>query len=136
MTTELWYLFLTSVLLTILWIPHIIGQVMTDGPLRPEEYVKLRDGSNLPAWARRANRAHVNLVEQFGPFVGLVAVAHLMGLSNSATQIAAMAFFWARLAHAIVMISGFKHFMLRTMIFTVAFIALLTLAWQIFAAAT
>ena len=136
MTTELWYLFLTSVLLTVLWIPYIIGQVMNNGPLQPEEYVELRDGSNLPAWVRRANRAHVNLVEQFGAFAGVVVVANLMGLSNSTTQIAAMAFFWARVAHAIVMLTGFRHFMFRTVIFTVAFVAILAFAWQIFAAAT
>ncbi len=135
MTTELWYLFLTSILLTILWIPHILGQVVTNGLLKPEEYVNLRDGTRFPAWVRRANRAHVNLVEQFGPFVGLVVVAHLMGLSNSVTQMAALVFFWARIAHALVMLIGLKHFMARTLIFTVSFVALLVLVWQIFAAA-
>ena len=29
MTSELWYLFLTTVLLTVLWIPYIIGSVQT-----------------------------------------------------------------------------------------------------------
>ena len=132
MTPELWYLFLTSILLTALWIPYIIGQVLTNGLLRPQEYVVLRDNTNLPAWVRRANRAHINLVEQFGPFIGLITVAHLMGLSNATTQLAAMVFFWARTAHAVVMITGFKHFMARTVIFTFAFLSLLTLAWQIF----
>ena len=33
MTTELWYLFLTTVLLIILGIPHIIGQVINGGLL-------------------------------------------------------------------------------------------------------
>ena len=136
MTPELWYLFFTSIVLTILWVPYIIGQVMTNGMLRPEEYVNLRESTNLPAWVRRANRAHINLVEQFAPFVGLVVVAHLIGLSNSTTQLAAMVFFWSRIAHALVMIAGFKHFMARTVIFTVAFISLLIFAWQILMAAT
>ena len=131
MTTELFYLFLTSILLTVLWIPYIIGQVMTGGPLVPDEYVKLRDTENLPDWARRANRMHVNLVEQFGAFAGLIVVAHLAGLSNSATEIAAAVFFWARAAHAVVFLTGFKHMMARTLIFTCAFASLLVLAWQI-----
>ncbi len=38
MTTELWYLFLTSVLLTVMWIPYIVGTVMAVGPITPEEY--------------------------------------------------------------------------------------------------
>ena len=51
MTTELWYLFLTTVLLTVLWIPYIIGSVQTAGPLTPEEY---RIGRNVdfPHWVQ------------------------------------------------------------------------------------
>ena len=131
MTTELFYLYLTSVLLAVLWIPHIVGQVMTNGPLTSEEYVKLRDPDAAADWIRRANRAHVNLVEQFGAFAGLIVVAHLSGISTPMTVWAAAIFFWARLAHAIVMIAGFGFIMIRTLIFTVAFVALLVLAWQI-----
>jgi len=134
MTTELWYLFLTAVLLTILWIPFIIQQAIANGPLSPDEYENLRDDSKFSAAIRRANRAHINLVEQFGAFAGLVVVAHLIGLSNSMTQTAAMVYFWARVGHAIVMLAGVKQFMARTLIFTVSFLALLVLAWQIFAA--
>ena len=134
MTTELWYLFLTAILLTILWIPFIVQQVIANGPLTPEDYINLRDGSKFSAAIRRANRTHVNLVEQFGAFAGLVVIAHLIGLSNGITQSAAMVYFWARVVHALVMLIGFKHFMARTLIFTISFISLLVLAWQIFAA--
>ena len=132
MTVELWYLFLTSVLLTVLWIPFVVGSVMAFGPLRPEEY---RFGRNVefPPWVRRANRAHVNLVEQFGPFAGMVVVAHLAGIHNAATAWCAVAFFWIRVLHAVVYIAGFSRFMLRTVLFTLAFLTLLVYAWQIFA---
>ena len=76
MTTELWYLFLTSVLLTVLWIPYIIGSVQTAGPLSRRNTASAAN-VDFPHWVRRANRAHVNLVEQFGAFAGLVVVAHL-----------------------------------------------------------
>ena len=134
MPTELLYLFLTSILLAVMWIPHIIGQVRYFGPLKPDDYVALRDASSAPDWVRRANRAHVNLVEQFGAFAGLVVVGQLVQVSTALTAGAAVVFFWARILHAIVMLGGFKHFMARTLIFTVAWIALLVFAWQIAAA--
>jgi uncharacterized MAPEG superfamily protein len=132
MTTELWYLFLTSVLLTVLWIPFVVGSVKSFGPLQPEEY---RFGRNVefPHWVRRANRAHVNLVEQFGAFAGLVVVAHLANIHNAATVWCAALFFWIRVLHAIVYISGFDRFRTRTVLFTIAFLALVVYAWEIFA---
>jgi uncharacterized MAPEG superfamily protein len=126
-TTELWYLFLTTVLLTILWIPFVVGSVMTAGPLQPEEY---RFGRNVefPQWVRRANRAHVNLVEQFGAFAGLVVVAHLTGANSVVTAWCAAIFFWVRIAHAIVYISGFAQFRARTVLFSIAVTTLVVFA--------
>ena len=131
MTTELWYLYLTSVLVAVLWIPQVVGQVLSKGFLTPDDYRKLRDIDTMPDWVRRANRAHVNLVEQFGAFAGLIVIAHLAKISTDLTVYAAAVFFWARIAHAIVFISGFAQFMARTVIFTVAWLALLVLAWEI-----
>ena len=132
MTIELWYLFLTSVLLTVLWIPYIIGSVQTAGLLRPEEYVAGRN-VEFPNWVRRANRAHVNLVEQFGAFAGLVVVAHLAGVHNSLAIWCVAVFFWARILHAIVYIAGVTQFSARTVIFTIGFLALVVYAVDIFA---
>jgi uncharacterized MAPEG superfamily protein len=134
MTTELFYLFLTTILLAVLWIPHIIGSLRTAGPLTPEEY---RTGRNVayPHWVRRADRAHVNLVEQYGAFAGLVVIAHLAGVHDAVTVWCAAIFFWARIAHAIIYISGFSRFSARTAAFTIGFLALLVYAWEIFATA-
>ena len=129
MTTELWYLFLTSVLLTVMWIPYIVGTVMAVGPITPEEYRTGRK-ADFPAWVRRADRAHINLVEQFGAFAGLVVVSHLAGSNNATTAICAAVFFWARIAHAILYLAGTPY--VRTAAFTVGFLALLVFAWQIF----
>jgi uncharacterized MAPEG superfamily protein len=132
MTTELWYLFLTTILLTFLWIPYIIGSLRTAGPLTPEEY---RTGRNVefPHWVRRADRAHVNLVEQYGAFAGLVVIAHLTGVHDAVTVWCATIFFWARIAHAIIYISGFSQFMARTVVFAIGFFALVVYGWEIFA---
>jgi len=131
MTVELWYLFAATVLLAVMWIPHIIGQVVTKGPLTPDEYRNLRKQEDFPNWVRRANRAHINLVEQFGVFVGLVVVAHLAGISNELTQICAAVFVWARVVYAVVFIAGISVLMLRTVVFSVAWAALMVFAVQI-----
>ncbi len=134
MTPDLWYLFLCSILLTLMWIPHILGQIMTTGLLTSVDYRELRNQSDFPAWVRRANRAHVNLVEQFGAFAGFVVVAHLIGAANETTAMASAVFFYSRIAHAVVMIAGIGVLMLRTLIFTVAFLSLLVMGWQILVA--
>ncbi len=93
MTTELWYLLLTSILLSVLWVTPIIGRVINGGFLTADDYKKLRDYADYPDWVRRANRAHLNLVEQFGAFAGVVLVAHLAGVSDGLTVACAAIFF-------------------------------------------
>ena len=128
MTTELTYLFLTSLLLTLAWVPHIVGQVMVQGLLTPNDYTNLREQSDFPAWVRRANRAHVNLVEQFAAFAALVLIAHVLEISTSTTAMAAAIYFWSRVAHFVVFIAGVTALMARTVIFSVSWIAILVLA--------
>jgi len=70
-------------------------------------------------------------VENFSSFAAVVIVAHLLGVSTQITSVAAAVYFWARLAHAIIMISGVKHLMARTMIFTVAWSAFLAIAVEV-----
>ncbi len=131
MTTELTYLFLTAILLNLAWIPHVIGQVQSKGPLTPDDYTNLREQSEFPAWVRRANRAHINLVEQFGAFAALVLIAHVLGVSTGATAAAAAVFFWARIAHLVVFLAGIRVLMLRTLIFTIAWAAIMVFAWSL-----
>jgi uncharacterized MAPEG superfamily protein len=129
MTTELRYLLYTAILTGCLWIPVVIGYVTSRGPLRPEDY-KVAPTSPLPAWVNRANRAHVNAVESFAPFAAAVLVGHAVGISTGVTAGAAAVFFWARLAHAVVHVSGFSLFRARTviLIFSIAWTAFMVLA--------
>jgi uncharacterized MAPEG superfamily protein len=78
MTTDLKYLAYTAMLTATLWIPFIVAQVKTNGPLTPGNY---RDPTPrpLPLWGKRADRAHLNAVETFAPFAALVVVAQLTG---------------------------------------------------------
>ncbi len=130
MTDDLTYLAWTALLTAVLWIPYIAGQVMTNGLLKPKNY---RDPTprEVPLWGQRANRAHMNAVEAFAPFATLVIVAHLAGVANEATAMWAALFFWARLAHVIVYLFAVPF--LRTIIFTVGFIAVLGIFYEIVA---
>ena len=130
MTTEIHYLLLAAILTGVLWIPVVIGLVLSRGPLKPSDY-KVASTSTLPHWVNRANRAHVNAVENFAPFAAVVLIADAVGVSTSVTAISAAVYFYARAAHALVHISGFSHFMARTVIFTVAWVAFLVFAIEL-----
>lgn len=131
MTTELTYLTLTSLLLSSLWIPFIVGVSQNDAARFKENMVTPPDPARLPAWVQRANRVQLNLVEQFGPFATLIIVAHLADISNTYTVWSATLFFWFRVAHAVVMWTGFNAFPLRSIIFTCAWLCILVLGWQV-----
>jgi len=130
MKYELLYLLLTVILTGVLWIPVVIGYVITRGPLKPGDY-KVAPISPLPPWVNRANRAHINAVENLATFAPVVLIAHAAGVSTSTTVIAAAVYFYARTAHALVHITGFSQFNARTVLFTVAWIAFLTFAIEL-----
>ena len=61
-------------------------------------------------------------------FAAVVLVAQALGISTSATQASAAVYFYARVAHALIPISGFGRFRARTMLFSVAWIAFIVFA--------
>lgn len=119
MKPELFYLLLTALLTGVLWIPVVVGYVKARGPLTPEIY-KAGSSAVLPHWVSRANRAHMNAVENLAPFAAAVVVGQGMGVSTAVTAACATVYFWARLAHAVIHISGFGRFWARTVAFSVA----------------
>ena len=127
MKIELVYLLLTAILTGVLWIPVVIGYVTSRGPLTDENY-QVAPTTPLPPWVNRANRAHQNAVENFAPFAAVVLVAHALGISTSVTVACAAVFFFARLAHALVHISGTGLLKARTILFTIAWLAFLVYA--------
>jgi uncharacterized MAPEG superfamily protein len=116
------YLLLTAVLTGLLWIPVVIGYVKTRGPLTPEAY-RVAPTDPLPPWVNRANRAHQNAVENFAPLAAVVLAGQLMNVLAGVTVACAAIYFYARLAHAIVHVSGFGQFRARTLLFTIGWIA-------------
>jgi uncharacterized MAPEG superfamily protein len=128
MSTDLKYLALTGILTASLWIPYITCQVMTNGNLTPQNYLDPTPRP-VPLWGMRANRAYVNAVESFAPFAALVIVAHLAGKANATTAFLATSFFWLRLAHAVVYLLGIPY--LRTVIYTLGFVAVIGIFWEV-----
>jgi uncharacterized MAPEG superfamily protein len=127
MKSELLYLLLTAILTAILWIPVVIGYVTSRGVLTPATY-RTAPTAPLPDWVNRANRAHVNAVENFAPFAAVVLIGQAIGVHSSLTVDCAAIYFYARLAHAVIHISGFGQFKARTVLFTIAWVAFLTFA--------
>ena len=130
MTTELFYLFFAALLTGVLWIPVVIGYVSSRGFLKPADY-KVAPTSPLPDWVNRANRAHMNAVENIAPFAAVVLIATAVDISTPITVISAVVFFYARAAHALIHISGFSLFKARTVAFTVAWVAFMTFAVEL-----
>jgi len=130
MTTELFYLLFTAILTGVLWVPVVVGYVLSRGPLKPSDY-KVAPTSPLPAWVNRANRAQINAVENLATFAPVVLIAHAAGVSTSITAISAAVYFFARAAHAVIHISGFSRFRARTVLFTVAWVAFVTFAIEL-----
>lgn len=128
MTTDLRYLAFTALLTAALWIPYVIAQVRTNGPLAPPNYIDPTPRP-LPLWGKRADRAYLNAVECFAPFAVLVLIAHVAGKADGMTAFWSACFFWLRLAHAVVYLTAIPY--LRTVLFTLAFVAVVGLFWQV-----
>jgi uncharacterized MAPEG superfamily protein len=128
MSTDLKYLALTAFLTASLWLPYVVAQVTTNGPLTARNYLDPAPRS-LPLWGKRADRAYINAVETFAPFAALVIAVHLAGKANAVTAFWAMSYFWLRLAHAVVYLLGIPY--VRTLIFTLGYVAVVGTFWEL-----
>ncbi len=131
MKPELFWLALTATMTGLFWIPYILSRAVNAG--FPGAFLTPKMGA-APVeaeWALRAKRAHANGVENLVVFTALVVVAHLAGVSNHLTAGAAAVYFWARLGHYLVLALGVPY--LRTLVWTVSFVAEMVIAWQVLA---
>jgi uncharacterized MAPEG superfamily protein len=81
-------------------------------------------------WAQRLYFAHTNAVENLIIFAPLVLILDAQGYSTPNTILACAVYFWARLAHAVVYTMGVP--ILRTLAFTVGFLAQIALVFAVF----
>ncbi len=133
MTTELFYLVLTAILATSLWLPYIIGVNSTTYEGQADAFVRPPDLRVMQPWVHRSFRAHQNLLEQFLPFAVLVLVGHALGVNTPVTEWCVIAFFALRLIHAAGMITAVLRFPLRPVVFTAGWVITLVFAWQVLA---
>jgi uncharacterized MAPEG superfamily protein len=129
MKTELLYLVLVTALTGLIWVPYVLDRIATRGLMDTVGYPESPKPQS--AWAQRMMKSHDNAVENLVVFAALVLAAHALGVSNSATAAACVAYFWARVVH--VAAYTFAIPWVRTLAFAVGFFAQATIAWQILA---
>lgn len=127
MTTELQMLAWVSAITLLMWLPYILAHIANVGVMAALTYKA--DATPLPDWAARAKKAHYNAIENLAPFAALVAVSHFAGISNEATALSAIVYFWLRAAHYIVYIMAVPF--ARTLTFAGAWLAQICIAYQI-----
>ena len=129
MSRELMWLTLTVILTGLMWVPYILDRTMKRGLMGAMANPTRNDKPQSP-WAMRLYFAHTNAVENLVIFAPLVLILDAMGHSTESTVIACAVYFWARLAHAIIYALGIA--VLRTLAFTVGFLAQAALVLAIF----
>lgn len=133
MTTEFFWLTLTAIFASAMWIPYIVGVNVSKYEGQDAYFERPPEQRNMVAWVHRSHRAHLNLIEQFVPFAVMVLIAHILGVSTPVTQWSVIAFFWLRVVHAIGMITGTARSPVRQVIFTASWLTTIVLAWQVLA---
>lgn len=129
MKTELLYLVYVTVFTGLLWVPYILDRIATRGLLDAVGYPE--NPKPQSPWAQRLIKAHFNAVENLVVFAALVLAAFAMGISTSVIATACVVYFWARVVHALAY--TFAVPWVRTLAFTVGFLAQAAIAWQILA---
>ena len=128
LTVDLRYLAYTALLALLLWVPYILAEIQTRGLTRAVGY-PTGFYHDLPDWAQRCQRAHMNLLENLGPFAALILVAQFAGAAGELTDLGARLFFWARVVQTAVHIAGIPW--LRTLAFAAGWIGNLLIFWAI-----
>ncbi len=112
-----------------MWIPYILDRVAVRGLTDAVGYPE--NPKPQSPWAQRLMKAHANAVENLVVFAALVLAAQILGLTGGAIATAAVVYFWARVVHALAY--TFAVPWVRTLAFTVGFLAQAVVAWQILA---
>lgn len=128
LTGELYWLFLTVVFTSLVWVIYILDRFFHNG-LFGTLMNPPAGGFKHSGWAQRAMLAHRNAIENLVVFGLLVIIAKLVNVSNEVTIMAAQAFFVARVAHFFILMLGIP--VLRTVAFLVGFAAEIAIALAI-----
>jgi len=127
MKTELQYLVYVTVFTGLLWVAYILDRIATRGLVDAVGYPE--NPKPQSPWAQRLMKAHVNAVENLVVFAALVLAAVAAGVSTPVIASASVVYFWARVVHALAYTFGVPW--VRTLAFTVGFLAQAAIAWQL-----
>lgn len=129
LSPELTYAALAAAFTGVIWIPIIANRLVEMGAWRalknPEPDVRPKAD-----WAYRLASAHHNAVENLVVFAPLAIVVHVLGVGDGLTALFAAAFFYSRIAHAVIYTFGIP--LLRTIAFAIGFFAQAALVLRIF----
>jgi uncharacterized MAPEG superfamily protein len=129
MKTEILYLVYVTAFTGLLWVPYVLDRIFKRGLLDAVGYPE--NPKPQSPWAQRLMKAHANAIENLIVFAALVLAAAVLGVSNSVIANASIAYFWARVVHALVYTFAIPW--IRTLAFTVGFIAQAAIALQLLA---
>ncbi len=83
----------------------------------------------LVGWAARAQRAHLNMLQNLPLFIALILVAHIADRVTPMALLGAQLFFWGRVAYAIIYLIGIPY--ARTGVWTISVIGLVLIFLQL-----
>lgn len=129
--SELYWLTLTALLTSLLWVPYILKHIAEAGVVSALSYQNL-DTTPEAAWGKRAKRAHYNAVENLAVFAPLAITVVLIDAGSGTTATACAVYFFARLVHYPMAV--FRVPYVRTLTFTISWLALLVLVVAILGA--
>ena len=124
---ELYYLALTALITTLMWLPYGLALVKEQG--LAAAFGNRENVPQLSAWAERSKRANSNAVENLVVFAALILVAQAAGVHNEVTEWAALIYFWMRVLHYLAYTFGVIY--ARTLVWTIGWVCILVLAWQV-----
>lgn len=127
MTPELYYLAATALLTAVIWVPYALNYIIAGGLMNAVG--PHADVDSMAGWAIRMKKAHANAIENLVVFAALVLVVQAAGANNDTTALAAMVFFWARVAHLLTQTFGIPW--VRTLAFATGFGCQVVLALQV-----
>lgn len=126
---ELRMLAYSATLCLLLAVPYTLGFILKRG--MPTMLGNRENFAPGTGWSGRAQRAHLNLVENLLPFAVLALSVVVANRTSATTALAAELFFLARLGHAIVYIAGIPW--LRTLAYALGVVATVMLLFALLA---
>ena len=129
MSNELYWLAATLLLTGCMAFPYIINRVAVRGLMGAMANPSPADKPQSD-WARRAQAAHSNAIENLAVFAPVAIAVHVASLGNSMTATACIVYFFARLAHYLVYTAGIP--VLRSLAHTVGVFAMVALILRLF----